>query len=194
MIQPNSKCGWRFAEYARHARIDYLYVSPLPRARSTAAAIAEALDLTPSVEDGLREFSIGDWEGRTYRDLMDNEQLWHRWALDPTFTPPNGESPTSFGERAVGALQALVDRHRGETFVAVSHGGFIGAVLDAWIGDHSGDWIRWEPHNCAVSVLDWDGDRWRGVIVNDISHIPEEAIIRERPDYHQEPESADYAD
>lgn len=186
--------GRRFAECVQHERIDHLYVSPLPRARSTAAAVAEAIGMAPEIEDGLREFSIGDWEGRTYRDLMDNEQLWHRWALDPTFTPPNGESPTSFGERAVLALQALVDRHRGETFVAVSHGGFIGAILDAWIGDHSGDWIRWEPHNCAVSVLDYDGDRWRGVIVNDISHIPEEAIIRERPDYHQEPESADYAD
>ena len=72
--------------------------------------------------------------------------------------------------------------------------GLIGAVLDAWIGDHGGDWMRWEPHNCAVSVLDWDGDHWHGVIVNDISHLPEEAIIRERPDYHQEPEDADYAD
>ena len=54
--------------------------------------------------------------------------------------------------------------------------------------------MRFEPHNCAVSVLDWDGDRWRGTIVNDISHIPAEAIIHERPDYHLEPETADYAD
>ena len=186
--------GRRFGECAQHQRIDYLYVSPLPRARSTAAAIAAAIGLTPIIEDGLREFSIGDWEGRTYRDLMDNEQLWRRWALDPTFSPPNGESPVSFGERAVAAVQALVERHRGRTLVAVSHGGLIGAVLDAWIGDHGGDWMRWEPHNCAVSVLDWDGDHWHGVIVNDISHLPEEAIIRERPDYHQEPEDADYAD
>jgi broad specificity phosphatase PhoE len=184
----------RFADCARHQQIDVLYVSPLPRARSTAAAIAEAIHLSPIVEDGLREFSIGDWEGRTYRDLIDNEQLWHRWAIDPSFTPPNGESPFSFGGRAVTALEDLAARHRHQTVVAVSHGGLIGAVLDAWIGDRSGDWIRWEPHNCAVSVLDWDGDRWRGTIVNDIGHIPPEAIIHERPDYHEEPETADYAD
>ena len=71
--------------------------------------------MTPVVEDGLREFSIGDWEGRTYRDLIDNEQLWHRWAIDPTFTPPNGESPVSFGERAVAALEDLAARHRHQT-------------------------------------------------------------------------------
>lgn len=186
--------GRRFAECAQHQQLDYLYVSPLPRARSTAAAIAQVIGLTPIVEDGLREFSIGDWEGRTYRDLIDNEQLWRRWAIDPTFTPPNGESPVSFGERAVAAVQALVDRHHRQTFVAVSHGGLIGAVLDAWIGGHSGDWMRWEPHNCAVSVLDWDGDHWQAVMVNDISHLPEAAIIRERPEYFKEPEAADYAD
>ncbi len=184
----------RFADCARHEQIDVLYVSPLPRARSTAAAIAEAIQKTPVVEDGLREFSIGDWEGRTYRDLIDNEQLWHRWAIDPTFTPPNGESPASFGERAVGAVEALAAHHRHQTLVAVSHGGLIGAVLDAWIGGHSGDWMRWEPHNCAVSVLEHDGDRWHGVMVNDISHLPEDAIIRERPEYHREAEEADYAD
>src|SRR5262245_42012119 len=94
----------RFAECAKQQHIDVLYVSPLPRARSTASAIASAIGLTPNVEDGLREFSIGDWEGRTYRDLIDNEQLWRRWAIDPSFTPPNGESPVSFGERAVAAV------------------------------------------------------------------------------------------
>jgi probable phosphoglycerate mutase len=99
-----------------------------------------------------------------------------------------------FGERAVATLEDLAAHHRHQNIVAVSHGGLIGAVLDAWIGDHSGDWMRFEPHNCAVSVLDWDGDRWRGTLVNDISHIPAEAIISERPDYHLEPETADYAD
>jgi broad specificity phosphatase PhoE len=184
----------RFAGCVEHEQIDVLYVSPLPRARSTAAAIAGAIGMEPLVEDGLREFSIGDWEGRTYRDLMDNEQLWRRWAIDPTFTPPNGESPASFGGRAVAALDGLAARHRHQTIVAVTHGGLIGAVLDAWIGDRTGDWIRWEPHNCAVSVLDYDGDRWHGTIVNDISHIPPEGVVYERPDYHQDPQEADYAD
>ena len=97
----------RFAECSKHEQIDLLYVSPLPCAGSTAAAIAQAIGMTPVVEDGLREFSIGDWVGRTYRDLIDNEQLWHRWAIDPTFTPPNGESPVGFGERAVVVLETL---------------------------------------------------------------------------------------
>ncbi len=184
----------RFAECAKQEQIDAFYVSPLPRARSTAAAIGAAIGMHPVVDEGLREFSIGDWEGRTYRDLIDNEQLWHRWSIEPTFTPPNGESTVSFGARAVAALDRLAEQHRHQTVVVVSHGGLIGAVLDAWVGDRCGDWLRWDPHNCAVSVLDWDGERWHATIVNDISHLSAEAVNDELPAYRTEPESADYAD
>ena len=184
----------RFAGCVKQIQIDRLYVSPLPRARSTAAAISAAIGLPPVVEDGLREFSIGDWEGRTFRDLMDNEQLWRRWALDPTFAPPNGESPHSFGARAEEAMANLAKQNEGLTIVAVTHGGVIGSVLNAWLGDGRGDWVRWEPHNCAVSRLEWDGDRWRGVLVNDISHLPDDARAVEAPDYLEEVEREDLGD
>jgi probable phosphoglycerate mutase len=184
----------RFAECVEHGPVDRLYVSPLARAQSTAAAIGAAIGQKPVIEEGLREFSIGDWEGRTFRDLMDNEQLWRRWAIDPRFAPPNGESPNSFGERAETALNALVARHPRQTIVAVTHGGVIGAVLDAWLGNHSGDWMRWEPHNCAVSLLEWDGDRWHGLLVNDISHLPATALAVEPPAYLEEYERVDLSD
>ncbi len=124
-----------------HARRP-IYVSPLPRARSTAAAIAAALAITPVVTEGLREFSIGDWEGRTYRDLIDNEDLWGRWRADPGFAPPNGESPRSFTARVLHDLTPLVAKHPGELLLFVSHGGVIGCLLDAWLGEGRGDWAH----------------------------------------------------
>lgn len=184
----------RFAELIKQTPVDRLYVSPLPRAQSTAAAIAAAIGDPPVIEESLREFSIGDWEGRTFRDLIDNEQLWRHWDADPNFAPPNGESPRSFGERAEAALDALAARHPQQTVVAVTHGGVIGAVLDAWLGDHTGDWMRWEPHNCAVSLLEWAGDRWQGLLVNDISHLPATALAAEPPAYLEEYERVDLSD
>jgi broad specificity phosphatase PhoE len=184
----------RFAECVERNPIDRLYVSPLPRAQSTAAAIGAAINLKPVIEEGLREFSIGDWEGRTYRDLMDNEQLWRRWDIDPHFAPPNGESPNSFGERVEAACSALVERHAQQTIVAVTHGGVISAVLDAWLGNHARDWMRWDPHNCAVSVLEWDGDGWHAIVVNDVGHLPAAALAAEPPAYLEEFEQADLSD
>lgn len=173
--------GERFRALRAAAPIDALYTSPLPRARTTAAAIAAAIGLEPVIDEGLREFSIGDWEGRTFRDLHENENLWGRWDNDPTFAPPNGESPVSFRQRAVAAVQRLVARHPGQRIVLVTHGGVISALLDIWFGDNSGDWVRWDPHNCAVSELIWDGAKWRSVYINDIGHLPPEAVAPVSP-------------
>lgn len=178
--------GERFRRQQQRAPADVLYVSPLPRARSTAAAIATAIGLTPIVEDGLREFSIGDWEGRTFRDLAENEHLWEHWAQDPTFAPPNGESPVSFGRRAAQAVSALAQRHPDQRIVLVTHGGIISCLLDLWLGDNTGDWVRWDPHNCAVSELVWDGQRWHGELINDISHLSPEAVVEVLPSYNPE--------
>ena len=52
--------------------------------------------MTPQIEPDLREFDLGDWEGRSFRDLREQEDLWGHWERDPGFAPPNGESPRQF--------------------------------------------------------------------------------------------------
>ena len=44
-------------------------------------------------------------------------------------------------------------------------------------------WQHYDPHNCAVSVLQWDGDSWHAVTVNDIAHLPPEAIVNAKAAY-----------
>ncbi len=173
----------RLAQLHQTHAVDHLYVSPLPRAQSTAAAIAQAIGLEAEKVDGLREFSIGDWEGRAFRELREKEDLWGRWADDPHFAPPNGESPSSFNSRVVNAVQTLVTQHPDETIVAVSHGGVISSLLASFIGEGPDDWQRFDPHNCAISILDWDGAAWTPVLINDIDHLPASARADYVPDY-----------
>jgi broad specificity phosphatase PhoE len=173
----------RMVELAKQYPIDIFYVSPLPRAHSTASAIASAINAELISEDGLREFSLGDWEGRTFLDLKEREQLWERWRVDPWFTPPNGESPGSFNQRAVAALQNLTNRHPGQTILAVTHSGVICTVLATWLGGHPEDWQHWEPHNCAITILRANDDGWQPILVNDVSHLPVEVIVNDKPVY-----------
>lgn len=165
----------RIAELHRRWPITALYVSPLPRARATAEAIAQTLGLEPVVEEGLREMSIGDWEGFSFRELRDRLRLWERWARDPHFAPPNGESPVAFSRRVPAVMEALARRHPGETIVVVTHGGVISNALAQWFGNGPGDWARFDAPNCAISVVEWDGKRWHPVLLNDTSHLPPEA-------------------
>ncbi len=175
--------GARFGANSALAAVDAIFASPLGRAQKTAAAIGQALGLPVIVEPGLREFHIGDWEGRTYRELMEEERLWERWKVDPTFAPPNGESPASFSRRTLTEVGALLAQQAGRRLVLVTHGGVIGCLLDAWIGSATGDWARWEPHNCSVSVLHWEGGRWQPGAINDVSHLPDDAKPSYKPIY-----------
>lgn len=152
------------------------YVSPLPRAQQTAAAIAAAIGQQPIIEAGLREFDLGEWEGRTFLDLRNNENLWGRWRQDPHFMPPHGESPHSFHARVLATMHHLAALHPGATVLIVTHGGVICNVLAAWLGRGPEDWRNWEPHNCAITLLQSGSMAWQGLLVNDISHLPTDAI------------------
>ncbi len=173
----------RFGAWRSIYSFDRLFVSPLSRARTTASAIGAALDLAPVIDTGLREFTIGDWEGRTYRDLIDTERLWERWAADPDFAPPNGESPRSFGLRVVGTVQGMATDFAGETIVVVSHGAVIAALLDRWLGRGRGEWAKWDSPNCAVTLLERIDGAWHGVLVNNTAHLSGAALADEAPAY-----------
>lgn len=153
--------------------IDHIYMSPLGRTRRTAQAIADAIGVVPQIDDGLREMSIGEWEGRTIHQLRDEHQLWERWQADPTFTPPGGESPHSFSQRVPLPFTSFLESHPGKVVAAVTHGGVISSLLAQWFGEGPRDWTRWDPANCAVTILDRAGDGWTIYCVNDTGHLAE---------------------
>ncbi|MEM7134476.1 MAG: histidine phosphatase family protein [Chloroflexota bacterium] len=163
--------------------IHAFYASPIGRARKTAAAIESAIHRSAIVEGDLREFDLGDWEGRSMKELAEQENLWQRWAADPTFKPPNGESPSSFRARALKVIERLVARHTEETVLVVSHGGIIGNALGQRLDGSANDWAKWEPHNCSISLLEYDGEQWNGILVNDVGHLTPELIAEPNHDY-----------
>ncbi len=179
------------ATYLQELTVRYpvtaFYVSPLPRAQSTAAAIGQAIGLRPIIDENLREFDLGDWEGRSFLELKEKEDLWTRWSQDPTFAPPNGESPILFNGRAIHAVQWLVDRHPAAIVLAVTHGALLCNVLATWFGVGPADWRRWEPQNCAISILEFVNDQWHALLINDVSHLSAAAIAPyERPIYAED--------
>jgi probable phosphoglycerate mutase len=129
-----------------------VYASDLRRARDTALPIARALGLEVVTERGLREFDLGSWEGKTYRELHERHRLWDRMREDPHYAPHGGESPLVVAERITSALRSIAKRHAEARVVVVSHGGALslafGLLLD-------GDYSRWRRvmDNCGVSEL-----------------------------------------
>jgi len=144
----------RVAEHVAVTRTDVraIYASPLQRARHTAAAIAERLVLDVAVEEDLREYHLGDWEGLPYSLLTAEHQLFERMHADPDWEPGGGESARGVALRLAGCLERLAARHAGERIVVVSHGGALTLAL-GWLVDGDPSTWRRVMSNCAVTDL-----------------------------------------
>ena len=144
----------RVARYLEEFRgeVAALYSSPLQRAVRTAEAIGGTLGLDLRVEEGLGEYDLGSWEGKTYRELHEEHRLWHHMKRDPNFAPHGGESPRQVAGRITGALKRISADHAGERVVVVAHGGALSLALADLI---EGDYTQWTKvmSNCAVSEL-----------------------------------------
>lgn len=132
-----------------------VYTSNLQRARHTAEAIAVELGLTPRVDEGLREYHLGSWEGKSFADLYHQENFFHHIKTDPDFAPHGGESPQEVADRLTGALRAIAAGHLHERVVVVTHGGALSMAMGALI---DGSYAKWHSvmDNCAVSELAFD--------------------------------------
>jgi len=130
-----------------------VYTSPLERTRETAAPIAKKLGHKVVTERGLLECDFGEWTGGELKQLAKTPE-WRTVQRYPSgFRFPGGESFTEMQSRMVGAVERLIDRHRGGVVVAVSHADPIKATVAHALGTHLDLFQRIVISTCSVSAI-----------------------------------------
>lgn len=129
------------------------YSSPLSRCVQTCNLIHP--EVTPIIAEGLRECSFGEWEGKTTKELLEDERYISWVKSDRQIAPPGGESGSDFYKRICFAFEELVNSlvTRGVTSASVfTHGGVIMLILSAYGLPKAGfyDWIV--DNGCGYSV------------------------------------------
>lgn len=134
-----------------------LYSSPSTRALDTAAPLAIAHRLTPSVEKALCEIDFGELEGRRYDEIRATYPgLYRTWMETPTRVEfPGGESYKQLRERALAVLETIRVRHRGELAAIVSHGGVLRAMLAECLRMPAEASFRLDQSHGGLSIIDW---------------------------------------
>lgn len=157
---------------SRMVESDAFYISsPMIRCRETMALLFDREpQLTP---EGLQEMDFGDFEGKNYEDLKDDE-YYKKWLESNGEIPfPKGESKEEFSARTV---SALMDSIRPECQnIVVAHGGTIMAAMSRIAG---GGYFDYQIGNLDGYVLEYsydsDEDTYNDVsymrIVNGICH------------------------
>lgn len=128
-----------------------VYGSDLRRCRESAAlyfpkAVYES-------NSKFRESHFGEWEGKTYDVLKDNE-TYRSWIDHPdSYKPPGGESLLEVRSRVLAALSSLPEEET--DYFIVTHGGPIRLLLTEFSPEERDFWSWKIPHG-AVWRLEWN--------------------------------------
>ena len=143
----------RLVERLEDVPIDAIWTSPLERCRETAAPIARARGLTPTIQRGLIEVDYGDWTGRSIAQLR-RTRLWRSVMHAPsTVRFPGGESMLEVQARMVDAAMNLVEAHPGGIVMAVSHADPIRLLVTHLAGTHADHLQRLAIDTASISVV-----------------------------------------
>jgi len=136
---------------------ELLLSSPSNRVRSTADIIAAAADQQPLIVDGLNEWQVGDWEGKSYWEIKAAEpELYQRWSDDPIHhAPPGGESILDLGRRVERQLKEMIAAHLGRRLALVTHAGVVRGILLYALGIPVENFWRISVPTGSVSKVDF---------------------------------------
>lgn len=165
------------ADHQRHP-VSALYSSPLRRARETATAAADALDLPVTVVDDLREPDYGSADGARWADVI--AAFGAAPALHPDRPVAAGaETWRQHQHRVHVVLRNLLDRHAGRRIVVVAHGETVTAAHHLFCHTDALP-VAFAVDQTAITTwrqqpISWlrpgDGLRWALARHNDTSHL-----------------------
>ncbi len=134
--------------------VSAVYTSPLGRCVETAAKISKRLNIEPVVNEDLREYAIGEWEGLPFRLLAEEYDFVNKSTQNPEFAPPGGESLAQVAARIVPALQEIDARHEtANQVLVVCHGAATAIALASLIDGDPKHWMKYQFANCGLTEL-----------------------------------------
>lgn len=149
--------------------VSALYTSPARRARETAAPLADALEMPPTVLEGLAEFDA------MHTSYVPVEQL--RAEGDPRFAAlvrgdlsHSGVDPVVFRDTVVAAVEQAAVAYPGGRAVLFAHSGTINAYCGHVLGQQRPLWFA--PAYASVSRVGAARDGRRGIVsLNETAHV-----------------------
>ena len=177
--------GRRFEEsFRKGEHIDAVYTSPLTRARTTAEIVSSHIGTAPKEEAGLEEINMGEWEGKTYGQVVEEYKapsgvpLFMQIKDDPlNYHMPGGETAAQIDQRVMSSLDRIMQSHLPEeNIMIVTHGCPIAVVLCHVLGQGVGNIMKYlGTHNASVTVVEVGEDRninnAKVLLMDDISHL-----------------------
>ncbi len=155
---------------ARDVRPDLVIASPFTRTRQTARPLQRRSDRRLFLADLLRETAVGDWDGRSSRDMME-DPVYLAWRDDPEIAPPGGGEGLSDVAARLTLLLGTLRRLAPDSSLVLfthQHGLRAGLSLTSGLRDEAGR-LRPVP-NCAIVHLRWQDEGLKLIALDQSIH------------------------
>ncbi|MCR4796070.1 MAG: histidine phosphatase family protein [Ruminococcus sp.] len=126
--------------------IDIMIVSPMKRAMTTAKAVADKCGISMIIDDRLREWDYGEYEGKSrFTEGFAENKINFGVRMGKS-----GESLLQLSHRVYTALDDIISRYRDKNVLIVSHGG-VCRVIETYFNDMTTDeFANWFMDNCGL--------------------------------------------
>ncbi len=158
---------------------DAFYSSDLKRAWETAEIIGHTLGIEPVPLTTLREWHLGELEGRPRSELQQiYPEIMNSFLFEPAddVPVPGGESRNAFFGRVARCFDQLAARHTGQRILLVTHGGVMRAVYRHTAGNIAPGCMIPMTTNASYSRVFYRGIFRQLGCWNDISHLKNIAV------------------
>ncbi len=135
-----------------------LYSSPLKRTYMTAEYISKELGLDIQIDEDIIEIDHGEWSGMLVEEVKEKyPDMFRQWLYEPeTIKFPHGETLVDVYNRVKRFQERMLEKHDGETVVAVSHTVPIRASFVAGLNLPLAKFWSFGCDNASYSILDYE--------------------------------------
>jgi len=162
----------KLAAFLENEPITAILSSPMQRTIATAKIIASQHQLPVEIDQGLRELKVGELEGMPVSNLSTtfSQFLMQWWQDRGAMKLPNGESLIELQQRAWKVIEGLLEKHKDETVVVVSHYFVILAIIFKALDLPLDCFTKFKIDPGGVSILEFWHFGARLVTFNDTSY------------------------
>ncbi len=163
----------RTARFLSDQPITAAFCSPLLRAVETAQVIAAPHGLTPVPVNPLHEVDVGNWEGRSWVDIEQEEpDAYQRFMTDPaTHGYAGGENLTQVQQRILPAVMQLLHAQVGKVILVVGHNVvnrvLLATLLEVPLAKARGI----DQNNCGVNIIRYRRQQLKVLTTNAAFHL-----------------------
>jgi probable phosphoglycerate mutase len=135
-----------------------LYSSPLKRTYMTAEYISKEVNLPINIDEDIIEIDHGEWSGMLVEEVKEKyPDMFRQWLYEPeTIRFPHGETLIDVYNRVKRFQERMLEKHEGQTVIAVSHTVPIRASFVAGLDLPLARFWSFGCDNASYSILDYE--------------------------------------